>query len=58
MSQLSPGLQAVPQHICPSPPQAAGAAAQLPMSHTSPGLHELPAQQGWSRSPQAGGVVH
>jgi hypothetical protein len=28
------------------------------MSHTSPGLHELPAQQGWSRSPHGGGVVH
>lgn len=28
------------------------------MSHTRPGLHELPPQHGWSRSPQRGGVVH
>jgi len=53
-----PGLQAVPQHICMSPPHAAGAALHTPpMSHTSPGLHELPLQHVWSRSPHGAGIV-
>lgn len=55
-----PGLQAVPQHICPSPPHIAGVGLHTPAvaSHDSPGLHELPLQQGWSRSPQATGIEH
>ncbi len=52
-----PGLHAVPQHICPSPPQAAGAGLQAPaLSQVRPLLHELPAQHGWSRSPHAVGI--
>ncbi len=57
--QRRPGLHAVPQHICPSPPQAAGAGLQtLDTSHVSPGLHELPLQQGCRRSPHGAGMVH
>ena len=52
-----PGLHAVPQHIWPLPPHAAGAGLHAPASsQTSPLLHELPAQHGWSRSPHAVGV--
>jgi hypothetical protein len=52
-----PGLQAVPQHIWPSPPHAAGAGLHTPPpSQVSPALHELPLQQGWSRSPHAEGI--
>ena len=48
----------MPQHICPSPPQAAGAGVHEPMSQVSPGLQELPVQHVWRRSPQGIGVVH
>lgn len=52
-----PGLQAVPQHIWPSPPHAAGAGLQTPPpSQVSPALHELPLQHGCSRSPHAAGI--
>jgi hypothetical protein len=55
----SPGLHAVPQHICPSAPHRAGAGLHtLVMPQVKPGLHELPAQQGWRLSPQATGIPH
>ena len=53
------GLQAVPQHIWPSAPHAAGEGLQMDMvvSHVSPGLQDEPEQQGCSRSPHATGMV-